>query len=173
MLPLACLVKGSTAGRQVWAPMHWVDSDKVPERWREGQYPKDILRYNRLTSAAARAGNLTVFDTYNLTRGGATLDGVHVPAPVSLAKLQLLLGIIEARHSASAAAMSAALQDQSAATASLIKFFGFLPTPRMTTCAMHGGTHVHVSAAAARTYQRPSTQLRVYVDEVKQGEFRV
>ena len=72
--------------------MHWVDIEKVPEQWREGQHPKHILRYNCLTSAAARAGNLAVFDTYKLTRGGATLDGVHVPAPVSLAKLQLLLG---------------------------------------------------------------------------------
>ena len=83
--------------------MHWFDIDKVPEQWRKGQYPKDILRYNRLTSAAARAGNLTVFDTYNMTKGGATLDGVHVPAPVSLAKLQLLLSMIEARQAAAAA----------------------------------------------------------------------
>ena len=109
MLLLACRVKRSAAARQVWAPMHWVDTGKVAEQWRAGQYPKDILRYNRLTSAAARAGNLTVFDTYNLTKGGATLDGVHVPAPVSLAKLQLLLRMIEARHAAPAAATSAAL----------------------------------------------------------------
>ena len=88
---------------QVWAPMHWMDTDKVPEQWREGQYPKDILRYNRLTSAAARASNLTVFDTYSLTLGGATLDGVHVPAPVSLAKLQLLLGMLDARQAAASA----------------------------------------------------------------------
>ena len=88
---------------QVWAPMHWMDTEKVPEQWREGQYPTDILRYNRVTSAAARAGNLTVFDTYNLTRGGATLDGVHVPVPVSLVKLQLLLGMFEARQAAASA----------------------------------------------------------------------
>ena len=104
-----CRCEAGAAAAQVWAPMHWMDTDKVPEQWRAGQYPKDILRYNRLTSAAARAGNLTVFDTYNLTRGGATLDGVHVPAPVSLAKLQLLLRIVEARHAAPAASLSAAL----------------------------------------------------------------
>ena len=103
-----CLLKRGMAERQVWAPMHWMDTNKVPEKWREGQYPKDILRYNRLTSPAARAGNLTVFDTYNLTKGGATLDGVHVPAPVSLVKLQLLLGMVEARHAAPAASLSAA-----------------------------------------------------------------
>ena len=95
--------------RQVWAPMHWIDTIKVPEKWRKGQYPEDILRYNCLTSAAARAGKLTVFDTYKLTRGGATLDGVHVPAPVSLAKLQLLLDLVEARHAEPAASLSAAL----------------------------------------------------------------
>lgn len=94
---------------QVWAPMHWVETSKVPEQWRKGQYPKDILRYNRLTPAAARAGNLTVFNTYNLTRNGATLDGVHVPAPVSLVKLQLLLGMLEARHVAPAASLATAL----------------------------------------------------------------
>ena len=88
---------------QVWAPMHWIDIEKVPEQWREGQYPADVLRYNALTSAAARAANLTVFDTYNLTRGSATLDGVHVPAPVSLSKLQLLLSMLEARQAAAAA----------------------------------------------------------------------
>lgn len=89
--------------------MHWVDTGKVPEQWRAGLHPKDVLRYNRLTSAAARAANLTVLDTYNMTRGGATLDGVYVPAPVSLAKLQLLLSMVEARLAAPAAAMSAAL----------------------------------------------------------------
>lgn len=88
---------------QVWAPMHWIDIERVPEQWREGQYPADILRYNELTSAAARASNLTVFDTYNLTRGGTTLDGVHVPPPVSLSKLQLLLSMLEARQPAAAA----------------------------------------------------------------------
>ena len=109
MLLLACRVMRGMPERQVWAPMHWVDTGKVPEQWRQGQYPQDILRYNRWTSAAARAANLTVFSTYNLTKGGATLDGVHVPAPISLAKLQLLLGMIEARHAAPAAATSAAL----------------------------------------------------------------
>ena len=109
MLLLACRVQTGAAVRQVWVPMHWVDTSQVPEQWREGQHPKDILRYNRLTSAAARAGNLTVFDTYNLTKGGATLDGVHVSAPVSLAKLQLLLALVEARHAAPVAATSAAL----------------------------------------------------------------
>ena len=63
-----------------------------------GQYSRDILAYNRITSAAARAGNLTVFDMFNLTQGGATLDGAHVPAPVSLAKLQRLLGMLAARQ---------------------------------------------------------------------------
>jgi len=84
---------------QVWAPMHWMDTDKVPMQYREFQYPEDILRYNRETSAAALAGNLTVFDMYNLTKGGATLDGVHVPTPVSLAKLQLLFEMVDKRQS--------------------------------------------------------------------------
>jgi hypothetical protein len=78
--------------------MHWMDTDKVPLEYREYQYPKDVLHYNRVTSEAAAAGNLTVFDTYNLTKGGATLDGVHVPTPVSLLKLQLLLGQLEERQ---------------------------------------------------------------------------
>ena len=87
--------------RQVWGAVHWMDMDKVPKpEWREHQYPEDILAYNRKTSAAARAANLTVYDTFNLTRGGATLDGAHVAAPVSLAKLQRLLGWLEARQSA-------------------------------------------------------------------------
>ena len=67
-----------------------------------GQYPKDILAYNRITSAAAHASNLTVFDMFNLTQGGATLDGAHVSAPVSLAKLQRLLGMLEARQNLAA-----------------------------------------------------------------------
>ena len=93
-------VQEHTRSAQVWAPMHWFDIQKVPEQWREGQYPKDILRYNRLTSAAARAANLTVFDTYNMTKGGATLDGVHVPVPVSVSKLQLLLSMLDAQQGA-------------------------------------------------------------------------
>jgi hypothetical protein len=79
--------------------MHWMDTDKVPMQYREHQYPEDILRYNRESSAPAHAGNLTVFDTYGLTKGGATLDGVHVPTPVSLAKLQLLLEMMDERQS--------------------------------------------------------------------------
>ena len=106
---LTCRMTRGVAARQVWAPVHWMDTSKVPEQWREGRYPKDILRHNRLTSAAARAANLTVFDTYDMTKGGATLDGMHVPAPVSLAKLQLLLSVVEARHAAPAAAAVAAV----------------------------------------------------------------
>lgn len=80
-----------------------MDMEKVPKpEWREHQYPEDILAYNHITSTAARAGNLTIFDTFNLTQNGATLDGAHVAAPVSLAKLQRLIGWLETRQAAAA-----------------------------------------------------------------------
>ena len=86
---------------QVWAPVHWMDMAKVPvEEWLGFLNTKNILTHNRISVAAARAANLTVFDTYNLTKDSATLDGTHVPVTVSLAKLQRLLGMLEERQAA-------------------------------------------------------------------------
>ncbi|KAK9834840.1 hypothetical protein WJX81_002870 [Elliptochloris bilobata] len=58
---------GVPAKNLVWAPMHWSDLSKIQKVWQLNQTPADILRYNAATSAAARALNLTVFDTYNDT----------------------------------------------------------------------------------------------------------
>lgn len=75
----------------IWAPMHWSNVSMIPEKWRDRQRPEDILKYNGATSAAARKAGLAVFDMYNMTEGAPTLDGIHLPAPITQLKVQALL----------------------------------------------------------------------------------
>ncbi|KAK9846259.1 hypothetical protein WJX81_000214 [Elliptochloris bilobata] len=87
----------------IWAPMHWSNISMIPEKWRERQRPADILRYNVATVTAARAAGLAIFDTYNLTTGVPTLDGVHLPPPITQIKVHALLSRLDAQSAQSGA----------------------------------------------------------------------
>jgi hypothetical protein len=86
---------GVPAAQLIWAPVHCFNVSLIPEAWRWRQRPAEILAYNAATSAAARAAGLQVFDTYNMTVGAPTLDGVHMTAPVTALKVQALLARLD------------------------------------------------------------------------------
>lgn len=89
---------GVPAQNLVWAPMHWSDLSKIQKIWQLNQTIADIVRYNAATTAAARAANLTIFDTYNDTIGASTIDGLHMTSPVTLRKINKLLSLLKARQ---------------------------------------------------------------------------
>ena len=89
---------GVPAQNLVWAPMHWSDLSKIQKVWQLNQTTADILHYNAATGAAARAANLTVFETYNDTVGASTIDGLHMTSPVTLRKIHKLLSLLHARQ---------------------------------------------------------------------------
>ena len=91
---------GVPAQNLVWVPMHWSDLSKIQKIWQLNQTIADILHYNAATGAAARAANLTVFDTYNDTVGATTIDGLHMTSPVTLRKINKLLSLLQATQAA-------------------------------------------------------------------------
>lgn len=93
---------GVPAQNLVWATMHWSDLSKIQKVWQLNQTLADILHYNDATGGAARAANLTVFDTYADTLGATTIDGLHMTSPVTLRKIHKLLSLLQARQAGAA-----------------------------------------------------------------------
>jgi hypothetical protein len=72
------------------------------------QSPRAILTFNRALRAFADSLGLSYLDTYDLTRGLYTSDGVHYGAEANLLKAQLLLNFLDLRWREAAAAAAAA-----------------------------------------------------------------